>query len=268
VRDLEWLDERSFAVDGVTFHLRIADRFPSTRDAFLLVKHRHMVERYTALLRRLEPRRLVELGILEGGSTAFAALVAAPDRMLAVDLKPEPTGALEELIEARGIRDRVRTAYGVDQGDRERLHGLIDTEMGDAPLDLVVDDASHLLDATRTSFEVLFPRLRPGGVFVIEDWSADHHLDAIVEARLREEPGARAALEHMIREGMQPALPLTVMLFELVLASAYHRDVVEDVFVSDDWAYVVRGPARVDRDGFALADLYSPRAATLLPAPR
>ena len=44
-------------------------------------------------------------------------------------------------------------------------------------LDLVVDDASHAYEETKTSFEVLFPLLRPGGIYVIEDWSWAHHPD-------------------------------------------------------------------------------------------
>jgi len=42
-------------------------------------------------------------------------------------------------------------------------------------LDLVVDDASHTYEQTKASFEILFPLLRPGGIYVIEDWSWAHH---------------------------------------------------------------------------------------------
>lgn len=41
----------------------------------------------------------------------------------------------------------------------------------DAGLDLVVDDASHMLSETLSSFEQFFPLLRPGGLYIIEDWS-------------------------------------------------------------------------------------------------
>ena len=40
-----------------------------------------------------------------------------------------------------------------------------------APLDLVIDDASHLYRLSRRAFELLFPRLRPGGLCALEDWS-------------------------------------------------------------------------------------------------
>ena len=35
----------------------------------------------------------------------------------------------------------------------------------------MIDDASHLYHPTVTTFELLFPRIRKGGRFVIEDWA-------------------------------------------------------------------------------------------------
>jgi len=261
----KWHDDRTFDLGGVSFQLRIAARFRSQPDNFILVKHRHMVDRYVELLHRLAPRRMLELGILEGGSVALAALLARPDRFLAIDLKQDPTEPLETFIDAHGLRDRVRTRYGVDQADRTRLRAVVEQELGSEPLDLVVDDASHELHATRASFEVLFPRLRDGGVFVIEDWSSDHHVEAVLDARMSEDPSASEALATILREAPPPPPSLTAIVFELILASAFHRDIVREVFVADDWAYAVRGPAVVDADTFALSDLYGEGAARLLP---
>src|SRR4029077_11377083 len=39
-------------------------------------------------------------------------------------------------------------------------------------IDVVIDDASHLYGPTRRSFEILFPLLKPGGAYIIEDWPA------------------------------------------------------------------------------------------------
>ena len=103
---------------------------------------------------------------------------------MAVELDPEPIEGLAEFIEARGLADRVRPYYGVNQADRGRLTELTVHEFGAEPLDLVIDDASHLLEETRSSFETLFPRLRPGGLYVIEDWPAHHrYVDAAVVTR-------------------------------------------------------------------------------------
>ena len=54
------------------------------------------------------------------------------------------------------------------------LRQIILRELADE-LDLVVDDASHTYEETKASFEFLFPLLRPGGIYVIEDWSWAHH---------------------------------------------------------------------------------------------
>jgi hypothetical protein len=43
-------------------------------------------------------------------------------------------------------------------------------EFGQDPLDLVIDDASHLYGPSLATFETLFPALREGGLYVLEDW--------------------------------------------------------------------------------------------------
>lgn len=60
---------------------------------------------------------------------------------------------------------RVRTIIG-DQSDTAFL---IDLYEHIGPLDIIIDDGSHLSDYVIASFVTLFPRLRPGGLYVIED---------------------------------------------------------------------------------------------------
>ncbi len=38
----------------------------------------------------------------------------------------------------------------------------------------MIDDASHDYHLTRRAFEILFPHVRPGGFYVIEDWGWAH----------------------------------------------------------------------------------------------
>lgn len=60
---------------------------------------------------------------------------------------------------------RVHTIQG-DQGD----HAFMDQLGKDiGPLDLVIDDGSHLQDHVLTSFRAVFPHLRNGGIYVVED---------------------------------------------------------------------------------------------------
>jgi predicted O-methyltransferase YrrM len=261
---LEWVDDRTIRVDGTTFTLSIADRFQSTSDHFLLVKDPELVHRYESLLASLQPRRIVELGICQGGSTALLALLTHPERFLAVDLKSKPTVGLEDFLDERGLRDRVRTRYEVDQSDTATMQRLVDEVFGDEPLDLVIDDASHLIAPTRVSFNLLFPRLRPGGVFVIEDWSGIHQWDALLARQAEHDASLRQRLDAAEARGESARTPLSIMLFELVLASTYAPETFSEVFVTDGWAYVVRGPGAIDAASFDLSRVYTDFARTLL----
>ena len=136
----------TFTVEGVEFVCQYAPE--STAARFFIVKSPGLVEQYRELCRRFAGGAIFELGIAEGGSTALLALLAEPRKLIAVDLEPEPLPALEEFIGRRGLSDVVRPYFGVDQTDRARLHDILDVELPDEPLDLVIDDASHLLDAT------------------------------------------------------------------------------------------------------------------------
>ncbi|MEU7171989.1 MULTISPECIES: hypothetical protein [Micromonospora] len=60
---------------------------------------------------------------------------------------------------------RIRTRCG-DQADAEFLHSVV-REIG--ALDVIIDDGSHRSDDVIATFGTLFPLLRPGGHYVIED---------------------------------------------------------------------------------------------------
>ncbi|MFD5827625.1 class I SAM-dependent methyltransferase [Lentzea sp. NPDC060358] len=60
---------------------------------------------------------------------------------------------------------RIMTVRG-DQSDAEFLDRL-GRDLG--PFDVVIDDGSHFNDHVRTSFHALFPHVRPGGLYVVED---------------------------------------------------------------------------------------------------
>ncbi|WP_420854091.1 class I SAM-dependent methyltransferase [Saccharopolyspora spinosa] len=60
---------------------------------------------------------------------------------------------------------RVRKLRG-DQSDAEFLEDMAG-KIG--PFDIVIDDGSHVNDHVKKSFQSLFPHVRPGGLYVIED---------------------------------------------------------------------------------------------------
>jgi cephalosporin hydroxylase len=121
--------------------------------------------------RRFEAKRMFELGMWDGGSVVFWHEYFRPEKHVAVDhLDREDAPELRAYISEHGRGDRLRTFWRTDQADRDRLAEIAAAEFNE-PLDLVIDDASHELTATRASFETLYPLLRGGGLYVIEDWN-------------------------------------------------------------------------------------------------
>lgn len=211
-----------------------------------MIKPRWQVEQYLRFLEEVRPRRIFELGIYDGGSTAFLVQIARPDKIVAIDVNERRCAALDEFVASRQLETVVATHYGVDQADAERIIEIADHEFGSEPLDLVIDDASHLVDETRTSFGVLFPRLRPGGWYVIEDWSWAHNDFYGWVPRLK----SRA--------------PLSIVLFELMLAAAHHPDVIEEIVARNGWAAVRRGPAAMAAGPLDLTTSYGEAGEVLV----
>ncbi len=75
----------------------------------------------------------------------------------------------------------------------KRVASILTQELQDRQINLVIDDASHLYQETKVSFETLFPLLRPGRLYVIEDWNSDHLLADRIEAVLMDPSHPRHA---------------------------------------------------------------------------
>ena len=243
--ELEWHADDRVEFNGTAFRVGFGQDVKAGPAELMLMKPRWMVERYVELVSVLRPKRIVELGIFKGGSVAFLTLLANPEKFVATDIRRQSSPQFEAWCASRD--DVVRPYYGVDQADTVALRQIIDDEFAGAPLDLVIDDASHLLEPTRQSFNLLFPFVRPGGAYVVEDWSHEHGWERLLvgtpdlEARVR----AEAARHPEVAE----SLPLTRLLFEIVLASAY-TDLVESIEIRANWLLVHKGKERADVDDF------------------
>jgi predicted O-methyltransferase YrrM len=141
-RDFEPL--RAFMDSGVLPKTAIVQKTTST-----LAFYRKLI-----LAHDLRPRRVLEIGVKGGGSLALWAALFPEAQVIGLDLAP-PRGPLP---------DRVTVVAG-DQADRAALAALA-AEHG--PLDLVIDDGSHVSDHQRASFAVLADRMAPG-LYVVED---------------------------------------------------------------------------------------------------
>jgi cephalosporin hydroxylase len=242
---VRWIADDGAEIDGVEYWCRpVGERFTSEPGRFCLLKPRHEVERYAALVRELQPARIVEVGSYDGGSAALLHDLARPERLLTIDRRTEPTDAFADFVRRRRATASLVSAAGVDQADTDTILALVEAHFGAAPLDLVIDDASHLVGLTRTTFNALYPRLRPGGKYVIEDWSWAH-----------------TVLGNSF--GWDAEVPLTVVVFELVLACAHRPRQFGELTITKNWAIVERGPEPIE-GAFDLAACSAPRGRSLI----
>jgi predicted O-methyltransferase YrrM len=163
-----------FSLEGENFVIEVVvpakDRRPSTSEAFTIMKNEPYFRVYEDLASGFSPRSILELGVFQGGSYVFLDKLFKPRRMSAVDIKPQPVVPLLDYIadkEGRSVH------FSTSQSDRKILEHIVRNDLANE-LDLVVDDASHTYEQTKASFEILFPLLQPGGIYVIEDWSWAH----------------------------------------------------------------------------------------------
>lgn len=216
---LIWHSDRVL-LDDLVFrleHYKRAD-WDGGHEYFMFYKTQALVEQYRRFWsdKDFRPRHLVELGIWDGGSTAFWFELFQPSRHIAIDIAHRTDSTyFQRYLETRGLQDRIRTYWGIDQADSARLRQLVEKEF-DAPLDLVIDDASHLYRATRSSFETLFPLLRPGGLYIIEDWAWEHWAEFHSPAHpwASETSLTRLISELIEATGSSPALIASLAVFQ------------------------------------------------------
>ena len=241
---LVWDDNDLITIDGVRFQL--CERFEGPPrlppDTFWLFKGRPLMDDYFAVFARyaeLDVRNIFELGIWETGSVAFWTQCFQPEKHVAVDLaSPRTPAYFNRYIEKNGLQSRVRLYWQTNQADAPRLLDICRRELT-GPLDLVIDDASHLLAPTVASLVTLFPLLREGGLFIVEDWA--WKLNPVAAAFPKDEPGL---------------IPLIDQLKPLAETAP---DLLRSIEVRDTLFTLERGPMPEAEARTQLTRLLSPR---------
>ncbi len=194
---------------------------------FEFYKIKPLIDQYEAFWSRrpdFRPRNVFELGVWDGGSSAFWFEYFQPAKHVGADLTRRPDRYFQDYVRSRQLGPRLKIHWGIDQADARTLRKLVASEF-DGPLDLVIDDASHLYGPTKASFETLFPLLRPGGLYVIEDWAWGHW------------PGFHAPGHAWARE-----TPPTRLVTELVEATGTSTTLISSLVVLQGFVVVERGP--------------------------
>lgn len=242
-------------VDGVTFDLRPNHRYPTEAGRVCLRKNREFTNRYLSLSEEFRNCRMVEAGVDQGGSTSFFTKLLQPEKLLSFDIAAQPVKRVQKFLAKHDPEGRVELHWGVDQSDSIAVPALLDSTFGSKHLDLVVDDASHLFAPSTSTFEMLFPRLRPGGLYILEDWSCQHLQERHMALAIENEVDGKLSqkIQGTIDEGFVHAVPMSVLICQLVVAAGRNPDWISEIRLTDGFCEVRRGVAEIPTDS-QLAD--------------
>lgn len=215
------------------------ERYKDADDVLFMAKGPGQVQAYVDLARTVETsgariQKALEVGFFRGGSAVFLDRLFELESLVCVD----QAAVLPPLLgQYRDEHPAVHVHLDVQQADLAMMREICEREFPDG-LDLVVDDASHFYEETKATFEVTFPFLRPGGLFVLEDW-----------------PWAHQPAQQDLEDPWAGRSALTNLLFELLVAHGTDSQVVAELHLVLGLAWFTRGPAPLPRDGsFRLED--------------
>jgi Cephalosporin hydroxylase. len=231
--DFEWLDDLQVRCKGATLLLPQGFNLRSDDGTIILFKNPHFVGAYLELLKGLRIENMVEVGIFNGGSAIFFWNLLKPAQLSCIDIE-RGADQLTAYIADQNLQDSIGTYFGTDQADRPRLKEILDEQFGSEPVDLVIDDASHVYGPSLATFEAIFPRLRPGALYVLEDWKV--HL--VFPAFGRNPDTGEPPLHRLVQE-----------LVDVAIAS---RETICDVAIHHNFAVFTRGEGELDPDTFSV----------------
>jgi SAM-dependent methyltransferase len=142
----------------------ILEKYPTDKHDFKVLNQ--FMEQYDPVLEPWvhENIKLLELGIHKGGSLLLWRDYFPKGTIVGIDINVPKDFPQEERI----------SLFEGSQTDTGFLSEVA-TKMAPGGFDIVIDDASHIGEFTKQSFWHLFDNhLKPGGLFVIEDWGTGY----------------------------------------------------------------------------------------------
>lgn len=146
----------------------LADAYGSDKGS---TKHRY-TELYHLLFHPLRDRaiRFLEMGLLIGGPElghdADRATADLPSIRMWLEYFPQAQITGLDISDFSWFSDPRFTFKRCDMDRRENIAAAFHDE---SPFDVIIDDASHASHHQQYAFLELFPKLAPGGIYIIED---------------------------------------------------------------------------------------------------
>lgn len=173
---LQWISNDTFKVKDYLFqssHFGAERKDAEAIGAFWIMKNPDLLALYYDWVVPLAPKKVVEVGVAGGGAAALLMEWFHPETLCLIDIEDHTTPNFKNYLKTESGKN-IRCFLNVDQSNKTRLEQVIKSEFQDEKLDLVIDDASHLYEPSLATFETLFPKLKPNGLYIIEDWGWSH----------------------------------------------------------------------------------------------
>ncbi len=138
---------------------RITTGHPTTKT----ISNYETYESYFSKLRGLN-LTILEIGVFEGESTKIFAEYFNNSRIIALDLN---------LQDINFINHSNITYLQCNQADKGALDKIVQDYCPNG-IDIIIEDASHIGYFSQITYSVLFPHLKSGGLYIIEDWGTGY----------------------------------------------------------------------------------------------
>lgn len=203
--------------------------------------------------RRLEPLNFCEIGLCIGGpEVATGSIDRTVNDLPSISMWQEyfPNAKLYgvDISDFSSFETDRFKFVRADAGDEKQLQKVADLGV---PFDVIIDDGSHAPFHQQRTFLSLFPTLRPGGLFIIEDiqWQPSTYSQTLPRV-----PRTDALLNQFVASGRfsdTGALPLAAW-------KALESDIKSVFLIDEDWLTVHRrqynGRHRLTPDQLSFAD--------------
>jgi len=144
----------------------IATRFTDGNNPSTKLAAGEIYELYDFYFRELadQPLTLLELGVHSGESLKTFATFFKNGKVIGIDITDRGTDF--------SAHPNIRFEVG-DQTDELRLADICSRHSPNG-IDIIIDDASHYGMCSLMSYRHLFPYLKPGGFYIVEDWGTGY----------------------------------------------------------------------------------------------
>lgn len=169
----------------------IASTLNTTKITEPLCNHYTKVyERYFESIRE-DPLNIVEIGIKDGDSLLLWESYFPNATIYGADVNPDAVSAHNNWKD----HERIST-FLLDQSsisDHRNFLSKINT-----PIDIVIDDGGHKMAHQVLSFKELFPALKPGGLFIVEDLCTSYWGDILPNSGIKNPTSAISFFKDLV----------------------------------------------------------------------